>query len=36
MHGTATSGQVAWLLVASAILVTVFAPLTTYLYRNKK
>ncbi|MGH3087584.1 MAG: ABC transporter permease [Rubrobacteraceae bacterium] len=36
MHGTATAGQVGWVLVASAALVAVFAPLTMYLYRNKK
>jgi ABC-2 type transport system permease protein len=35
MHGTATPGQVAWVLVASAILVAVFAPLTMHLYRNE-
>jgi ABC-2 type transport system permease protein len=35
MHGTATVGQVAWVLVASAALIAVFAPLTMRLYRAK-
>jgi ABC-2 type transport system permease protein len=35
MHGTATAGQVGWVLLASALLVAAFAPLTTYLYRTK-
>jgi ABC-2 type transport system permease protein len=35
MHGTATAGDVAWVLLASAALVAVFAPLTMCLYRNK-
>jgi ABC-2 type transport system permease protein len=35
MHGTATAGQVAWVLVASAVLLAVFAPLTMRLYRAK-
>ena len=35
MHGTATAGQVAWVLVASATLLAVFAPLTMHLYRAK-
>jgi ABC-2 type transport system permease protein len=35
MHGTATAGQVGWVLLASAALFAVFAPLTMYLYRNK-
>ena len=36
MHGTATAGQVGWVLVASAALVAVFAPLTMHLYRGKQ
>jgi ABC-2 type transport system permease protein len=36
MHGTATAGQIGWVLVTSGALVAVFAPLTMYLYRNKK
>lgn len=35
MHGTATSQQVSEALLASAILVAIFAPLTMYLYNNK-
>jgi ABC-2 type transport system permease protein len=36
MHGTATSEQIGWVLLTSGVLVAVFAPLTIYLYRNKK
>jgi ABC-2 type transport system permease protein len=36
MHGTATAGQIGWVLLTSGVLVSVFAPLTMYLYRNKK
>jgi len=36
MHGTATAGQIGWVLLTSGVLVAVFAPLTMYLYRNKK
>jgi ABC-2 type transport system permease protein len=36
MHGTATAGQIGWVLLTSGILVAVFAPLTMYLYSNKK
>jgi ABC-2 type transport system permease protein len=36
IHGTATLGEVAWVLVASAALVAVFAPLTMHLYRNRR
>jgi ABC-2 type transport system permease protein len=36
MHGTATAGQVGWVLVASAALVAVFAPLTMHLYSAKQ
>jgi ABC-2 type transport system permease protein len=35
MHGTATSGQVGTALIACAILIIIFAPLTMYLYGNK-
>jgi ABC-2 type transport system permease protein len=35
MHGTATAGEVGWVLLASAALVAIFAPLTMYLYRNR-
>ena len=34
MHGGATTGQVLWVVVASAALVAVFAPLTASLYRR--
>lgn len=34
-HGTASAGEVGWVLVACAVLVAVFAPLTTWLYRRK-
>jgi ABC-2 type transport system permease protein len=36
MAGTATLGQVGWVLAASAALAAVFAPLTTHLYRNQR
>jgi ABC-2 type transport system permease protein len=36
MHGTATAGQIGWVLLTSGALVAVFAPLTMHLYRNKK
>ena len=36
MHGTVTAGQVGWVLLASAALTIIFAPLTIYLYRNKR
>jgi ABC-2 type transport system permease protein len=35
MDGTATAGQIAWVLTASAALVAVFAPLTMRLYARK-
>lgn len=35
MHGTATAGQVGWVLIASVALIAVFAPLTMYLYRQR-
>jgi ABC-2 type transport system permease protein len=36
LHGTVTAGQVGWVLLASAALTIIFAPLTIYLYRNKR
>jgi ABC-2 type transport system permease protein len=36
MHGTVTAGQIGWVLLISGVLIAVFAPLTMYLYRNKK
>ena len=36
MSGTVTPGQIGWVLLISGALVAVFAPLTMYLYRNKK
>jgi ABC-2 type transport system permease protein len=36
MHGTMTAGQIGWVLLISGVLVAVFAPLTMYLYGNKK
>ena len=36
MAGTATAGQVGWVLAAAAALTVVFAPLTTHLYRNQR
>jgi ABC-2 type transport system permease protein len=35
MNGTAATGQIAWVLAASAALTIVFAPMTMHLYRNK-
>ena len=35
MDGTATAGQVLWVLAASAVLTALFAPLTTWLYRRR-
>jgi ABC-2 type transport system permease protein len=35
MNGTAAAGEIVWVLVASAALTAVFAPLTMRLYRNK-
>ena len=35
MHGTATAGEVGWVLLASAALVAVFAPITMHLHRSK-
>ena len=36
MHRTATAGQIGWMLLMSGVLVAVVAPLTMYLYSNKK
>jgi ABC-2 type transport system permease protein len=36
MQGTATAGQIGWVLLASVALVAVFAPLTMRLYRRGK
>lgn len=35
MHGTAAAAEVTWVLAACAVLVAVFAPLTTWLYRRR-
>ena len=36
MAGTATAGQVGWVLAATAVVTAVFAPLTMHLYRNRR
>ena len=36
MSGTVMMGQIGWLLLSCAILIVVFAPITMYLYRNRK
>jgi daunorubicin/doxorubicin transport system permease protein len=36
MHGTMIAGQIGWVLLTSGVLIAVFAPLTMYLYGNKK
>jgi ABC-2 type transport system permease protein len=36
MHGTVAAGQIGLVLLISAALIAVFAPLTMYLYSNKK
>lgn len=36
MHGTATFEDIGWVLLASVIILAIFAPLTMYLYRNKE
>jgi ABC-2 type transport system permease protein len=36
MHGTVTAGQIGLVLLISGALIAVFAPLTMYLYGNKK
>lgn len=35
MHGTTAVGEIGWVLLASAMLVAVFAPLTVHLHRTK-
>jgi len=35
MAGTATTGQITWVLLAATLLIAVFAPLTMHLYRSK-
>jgi len=35
MEGTPIGGEIVWVLANSVVLVAVFGPLTTYLYRNK-
>ncbi|KOX11884.1 ABC transporter permease [Nocardiopsis sp. NRRL B-16309] len=35
MHGGVTAAQIGWVLVASAVMVAVFAPITMYLYRHR-
>lgn len=35
MGGDPQAGDIAWVLVACALLIAVFAPVTSYLYRNK-
>jgi ABC-2 type transport system permease protein len=35
MHGTITAGQISAALIASAVLIAIFAPLTMYFFRNK-
>ncbi|OIJ18560.1 ABC transporter [Anaerobacillus alkalidiazotrophicus] len=36
MHGTATFEQIGWVIIASVIIMAIFAPITMYLYKNKK
>ena len=36
MSGTVTPWQIGWVLLISGALIAIFAPLTMYLYRNKK
>jgi hypothetical protein len=36
MAGTATAGQVGWVLAASAALTAIFAPLTSHMYRSQR
>jgi daunorubicin/doxorubicin transport system permease protein len=36
MHGQAATGQLAWVLAASAALTAVFAPVTAYLYSHRQ
>jgi ABC-2 type transport system permease protein len=36
MHGTSTFEQIGWVIIASVIIMAIFAPITMYLYKNKK
>jgi len=36
MHGTVTAGQIGWVLLTSAALTAIFAPLSILLYRDKR
>jgi ABC-2 type transport system permease protein len=36
MAGTVIAGEVVWVLLACVTLTVIFAPLTSYLYRNKR
>ena len=36
MNGAVAAEQIGWVLLTSGVLIAVFAPLTMYLYRNKK
>lgn len=36
MDGTTTAGQISWVLLTSVALTAIFAPVTLYLYRNKR
>ena len=36
MYGAVAAEQIGWVLLTSGVLIAVFAPLTMYLYRNKK
>jgi ABC-2 type transport system permease protein len=36
MHGTVAADQIVWVLLACAVVIAVFAPLTTYLYRTRR
>jgi ABC-2 type transport system permease protein len=36
MAGTASAGEITWVLVGCAILTLIFAPLTLYLYQHKQ
>ncbi|WP_082235191.1 ABC transporter permease [Halobacillus massiliensis] len=36
MHGNVTAEAIGWVFLSSAVFLVIFAPLTMYLYRNKK
>jgi ABC-2 type transport system permease protein len=36
MYGSVAASEIGWVLLASAIILVIFAPLTMYLYKNKK